>query len=189
MQRLLHDGENVALAHDGDLVAIHLHLRAGIFEGKQRLSGEIMIEPMQEKDLDQVIALEQELFTSPWTREAFLYELQENPYSYNAVIRKEGKVVAYCGLWCLFDQAQITNIAVARSWQRKHLASALMAWMEQTAAEKGCETLSLEVRVSNEAAKALYWRCGFEKISVRKGYYQDNHEDALLMMKAIGGWQ
>lgn len=146
-----------------------------------------MIIEMNQKHLERVGELEHQLFSSPWPKDAFEYELRENPYSYNYVYILEDKVVAYCGVWCLFDQAQITNIAVAKEAQRRHIASELMQKIEEVAVEQGCETLSLEVRVSNEAAIALYQKFGFEMISVRKGYYQDNHEDAYLMMKAIGG--
>lgn len=146
-----------------------------------------MIIEMNHEHLDRVVELELQLFSSPWPKDAFEYELRENPYSYNYVYLLDEQIAGYCGLWCLFDQAQITNVAVAKEAQRKHIASELMQKIEEKAITQGCETLSLEVRVSNEAAIALYQKFGFEMISVRKGYYQDNHEDAYLMMKAIGG--
>lgn len=146
-----------------------------------------MITLMTKQHLDEVMRLEEELFTSPWTREAFEYELEENPFSHHAVLEMDGQIAGYCGLWCLFDRAEIANIAVAKAFQRRHLALRLMDWMEKKAIAEDCETISLEVRLSNAPAIALYKKCGFEIVSIRKDYYQDNHEDAWLMMKAIGG--
>lgn len=146
-----------------------------------------MIELMKESDLSEVLQLENELFTSPWSYDSYLYDLKENPYSSNFIFRIDGKIAGYCGLWCLFEQAQITNIAVNKIYQRQHIGTKLMEYMEKIAIKNGCETISLEVRVSNDAAINLYKKNGYEIISVRKGYYQDNHEDAWLMMKGIGG--
>ena len=146
-----------------------------------------MITEMKVEHLAQVVALERDLFSSPWDESAFRYELNDNPFSYNWVIEQDGKILGFCGLWCLFDQAQVTNLAVAKSHQRQHLGQQLMAFMEEFAMIQGCEVLSLEVRVSNTPAINLYKKCGLEKVSIRKDYYQDNHEDAWLMMKAIGG--
>ena len=146
-----------------------------------------MIVAMELMHLDQVLTIEQEIFALPWSRNDFIYELQENKYAHYSVLVSDEKVVAFCGLWCLFDQAQITNIAVTKANQKKGNGSLLMNHMLQTAINFGCETISLEVRVSNIQAISMYKKYGFEILSVRKGYYQDNHEDAYLMMKAIGG--
>lgn len=148
-----------------------------------------MLTVMTERHLDQVLELESELFSSPWSRDAFLYEIKENPYSLNYVAGENEQIIGYCGLWCLFDQAQITNVAVAKKAQRQGLGKRMLEYMEEKAIEQGCETLSLEVRISNLPAIALYKKMGFETINIRKGYYQDNHEDAYFMMKAIGGSQ
>ncbi len=147
-----------------------------------------MIEIMNDNDIEEVIALEHELFTLPWKVEDFLYEVNVNPYGSYFVYRVAGKIVGYCGVWCLFEQAQVTTIGVTQKFQRKKIASTLMQHMIDYAIVQGCETLSLEVRVSNASAIAMYERFGFETINIRKAYYSDNHEDAYLMMKAIGGW-
>ncbi len=146
-----------------------------------------MIECMNLHHIDEVAKLEAEIFSSPWPKEAFEYEVNQNPYSFNYVYLKEGKVIGYCGLWCLFEQAQITTIGVCKEYRREKIGSQLMDKMIEKAINLGCETISLEVRVSNEAAKTMYEAYGFDVINIRKSYYQDNNEDAFLMMKAIGG--
>lgn len=148
-----------------------------------------MIRAMKVEDLPVILEMEKELFSSPWDEKSFLYEINENQFSFNYVIEVDGEIAGYCDLWCLFEQAQITNIGVSKKHQRKHLASQMMGWMIDKAIAEGCETISLEVRYSNTPAIECYKKNGFEQIGIRKGYYQDNHEDARLMMKAIGGMQ
>ncbi len=146
-----------------------------------------MIEVMTEAHLDGVLEIERDIFTSPWNRQAFLYELNENEFSHNYVWIEEDKVVGFCGFWNIFDQAQITNIGIKKTHQRKKIASKLMELIINESIQAGCETISLEVRISNDAAIALYKKYGFEIINIRENYYEDNHEDAYFMMKAIGG--
>ena len=142
---------------------------------------------MEAGDLEEVAELEKILFTSYWKKSDFEYELQQNPYAVLKVIEIDGKIAAYCDLWILFDQAQIATIGVAEEYQHQGLAQQLMASMIFDAIAKECDTMSLEVRVSNDKAIALYKKNGFITVNTRKGYYQDNHEDAYLMVKPLGG--
>lgn len=142
---------------------------------------------MLESDLDQVEELEKELFSSPWSAKDFLYELQENPFADLIVIEENGRIAAYCDLWILFEQAQIATIGVARSFQHQGYGQQMMDWITETALEKGCENISLEVRVSNRRARRLYFKNGYSIVNMRKDYYEDNHEDAYLMVKPLGG--
>ena len=152
-----------------------------------RYTSRIMLRKMKECDLEQVLAMETRLFHSAWKEEDFLYELNDNPYASLIVIEEEGKIIAYAGLWCMFDQAQITTIGVAKKWQRQGYGKILMDEMLRLAVENQCDTISLEVRVSNKKAISLYEGYGFITINTRKAYYSDNYEDAYLMMKGIGG--
>ena len=146
-----------------------------------------MIRPMVDADVDAVSILEEQLFPGDcWDRRQFLYELHENPFAKLFVIEKDGIVKGYCDLWIMYEQAQIANIAVSASCQRQGLGQMLMDHMCAQSAEQGCEYLSLEVRLSNQAAVHLYEKNGFIKASKRKGYYSDG-EDAWLMVKPVGG--
>jgi len=146
-----------------------------------------MLRLMQASDLDQIISLENVLFSSPWKLKDFEYELNENPYSILYVIEKDGEIIAYCNIWCLFERAEITCIAVKKSFQKQGYAQILIEQMEKTAIEHLCENISLEVRVSNYSAISLYKKNKYIILNTKKGYYTDNNEDAYLMMKGIGG--
>ena len=146
-----------------------------------------MMRKMEAGDLEEVAELEKILFKSYWKKSDFEYELQQNPYAVLKVIEIDGKIAAYCDLWILFDQAQIATIGVAEEYQHQGLGQQLMASMIFDAIAKECDTMSLEVRVSNDKAIALYKKNGFITVNTRKGYYQDNHEDAYLMVKPLGG--
>ncbi|MEG2330307.1 ribosomal protein S18-alanine N-acetyltransferase [Anaerorhabdus sp.] len=146
-----------------------------------------MIRSMDLGDLDRVEQLEAELFSLPWKKEDFKRELIENEFAHYFVVEENNEVVGYCGIWNLYEQAQITTIGVAKDCQGKGYASLLMEKIEEVSVANGCETCSLEVRVSNIAAQNLYTKYGYITVNIRKGYYSDNHEDAFLMMKAIGG--
>ncbi|MFV0479608.1 MAG: ribosomal protein S18-alanine N-acetyltransferase [Anaerorhabdus sp.] len=142
---------------------------------------------MTMKDIAEIVILEKELFSLPWRAEDFERELQKNQFAHYFVAIKEGEIVGYGGVWNLYEQAQITTIGVTRRHQRLGIATQLLETMERESIKNECETCALEVRVSNLSAQALYDKFGYIKINVRKGYYSDNHEDAFLMMKTLGG--
>ncbi len=146
-----------------------------------------MIRKMTEADLDRILELEHELFRSPWTREAYLYELNENPFANLYVIEEDGKIAAYCDWWVIYEQAQIATIGTAKEFQRKGYGQKMIDLIRNDALEKGCEFITLEVRVSNLPAQSLYEKNGFMIANIRKDYYTDNHEDAYLMICPAGG--
>lgn len=146
-----------------------------------------MIKEMNVEHLNDVCHLENILFTSAWQYKDYLYELTENPYSNYFVYLIDGKIVGYIGEWITFEQAQITTLGVDPQYQRQKIATKLLEHAIKIAEDKQCEIMSLEVRISNEKALNLYKKLGFEIVNIRKGYYQDNHEDAFLMMKPVGG--
>ncbi|MDA7028589.1 ribosomal protein S18-alanine N-acetyltransferase [Bacillus sp. CLL-7-23] len=141
----------------------------------------MIIRDMSTKDLDQVIEIEQHSFPTPWKKESFYHELHHNIYAHYLVIEIEEQVIGYCGIWIVMDDAQITNIAITPAYRGRSYGEALlMAAMNRCRIEKA-EQLSLEVRVSNHIAQSLYRKLGFQPGGIRKNYYSDNGEDALLM--------
>lgn len=145
----------------------------------------MLIRAMNEDDLFDVVTLEEELFSSSWSLSDFTYELLENDFSFNFVLENDSCLIGYVGVWLMYEQAQITTIGVSPHYQRQGYGRLLMNTMIDLAICHGCETMSLEVRVSNEKAIALYQSLGFTIEAIRKNYYQDNHEDAYLMMKRL----
>ncbi|HCT62476.1 MAG TPA: ribosomal-protein-alanine N-acetyltransferase [Erysipelotrichaceae bacterium] len=142
-----------------------------------------MIQRMEVGDLDRIVDLERLCFSSPWSKDDFLYELNENPFGYYVVLKVENRILAYLGLWMDEERAQITTIGVDPAHRGKGYAKALMEHMLEVCSSRGVKMYSLEVRVSNRSAISLYKRFGFIQVGIRKAYYQDNHEDAYLMIK------
>lgn len=147
----------------------------------------MMILDMTLQDLDAVVAIERELFTSSWTKEQFEYEINENPFSKLYVLKKDAEIIGYGGFWALFERAEITVLAIKEEYQGQGLGEKMLSHLIDEAIKKACDIVLLEVRVSNDRAIALYRKCGFEQLRIRKDYYQDNHEDAIEMMKVVGG--
>ncbi len=136
---------------------------------------------MLPSDLDEVLAIEEASFSVPWSRESFLFELQSNPYARNFVVRDGARIVAFTCLWVVYDELKINNIAVEAAERRKGHGAALLRWILDFGRSEGCTEATLEVRPSNFAARALYAAHGFREVGIRKGYYRDTQEDAILM--------
>lgn len=133
------------------------------------------------QDLDRIVEIEQRSFTLPWSRSSFHQELTNNPYARYIVMEHDGQIIGYCGMWLVMDEAHITNIAVLPEFRGKKLGEALMKRAMALAREEGAKTMTLEVRVSNIVAQSLYRKLGFLNGGIRKRYYSDNQEDALVM--------
>lgn len=146
-----------------------------------------MIREMLVSDLDSVLEIENECFTSVYNKEQYRYELEENSCAKLFVLEEDGKIVAFLDYWITFDMCQLSKIAVKNDCRRKGYGKQLMQYMIDDAIEEQCETISLEVRESNITAQKLYESYEFIEINKRKGYYSDNNETAIVMMKAIGG--
>ena len=142
---------------------------------------------MTEADLDAVLAIEQEAFPTPWNRENFRFELRSNPFARNRVVRAGAEVIAYTCLWIVGTELKINNIAVRRDQRGIGLGTALIRWVLQFAQEEGCTEAELEVRPSNQFARRLYAAHGFYEVRRRKCYYQDTHEDAIVMAARLDG--
>lgn len=132
-------------------------------------------------DLDEVMDVEVNSFMIPWSREAFFNELTKNQFAQYLIVEVDQRVVGYCGVWIIIDEAHITNIALLPEYRGMKLGEALMAKVMELAREMGAMRVTLEVRVSNERAQNLYRKFGFEEGAIRKQYYTDNMEDALVM--------
>ena len=146
-----------------------------------------MIRKAAMQDLDILLEIEKRCFRNPWKRSMFEYELNENPYSTVWILEEKGVIIGYYDLWIIFERAEIANIAVDVPYRSLGYGSLLLNHLEQQAANSMCETIALEVRVSNEKALQLYEAHGFVIMNTKPGYYKDpdGYEDAYFMMKGI----
>lgn len=142
---------------------------------------DLVIRRMSATDLDEVMEIESASFTSPWSPASFMHELLQNPRAFYLVAARGGRVVGYAGMWLIIDEGHITNIAVHPDHRRTGVAKSLIASLAEAGCSQGIKRYTLEVRVSNTPAQTLYRRIGFKPSGIRKGYYLDNHEDALIM--------
>lgn len=147
----------------------------------------IVFRPMKLSDLPVIMEVEQASFPTPWPRQAFYNELIHNRFARYSVIQVNGRVVGYCGLWLLLDEAHITNIAIHPDYRGRGLGEALLSHMMRRAKEWGADKMTLEVRVSNTVAQRLYKKLGFEPSGIRPRYYTDNQEDAIIMWVTLNG--
>ena len=141
-----------------------------------------IIRRMTLPDLRQVHVLEENIFFPPWSMESFLNEMEKNHCARYFVAERQGDILAYAGAWLIFEEVHITNVAVRANERGQGIGKAIIRALMQYAANLGVQYMTLEVRKSNVAAQNLYRSIGFLNIGVRKGYYEDNGEDALLMV-------
>jgi ribosomal-protein-alanine N-acetyltransferase len=140
--------------------------------------------------IDDVIAVEEASFTRPWTREMYLAELDRPGLSFCFLaVGAIGNVVGFCSFWRVVDELHINNLAVLPAFRRRGIASELMTHVLDEGAAHGARRATLEMRRSNESARALYERFGFAVAGVRKGYYTTPDEDALVLWREdlVGG--
>jgi len=142
---------------------------------------DILINPMRLEDLDEVLWVEQSSFRTPWTRPLFEEEFKNPELSHYLVARCQEHVVGYMGFWLIQNEAHITNLAVHPAFRRRKIAERLLRATMRLAITKGATRATLEVRASNEPAKQLYEKAGFKMVAIRRKYYTDNNEDAMVM--------
>jgi ribosomal-protein-alanine N-acetyltransferase len=142
---------------------------------------EIVVDPMNVDHLPQVLAIEKDAFSVPWSNEVFLHELQGIDVSRSFVALDGDRVAGYMIAWFIEDEIHLINIAVDPERQRKGIGSRLMIYLIDLALEEGRKLITLEVRASNISAASLYRSFDFEYIGIRERYYSDNKEDAILM--------
>lgn len=139
---------------------------------------------MTVEDAIQAAEIEKNIFSVPWSENAFIDAISQENNIYLAA-KKEGKVVGYVGMWCVLGEGNITNVAVAEEYRGKHIASALMEELERIGREKGTDIFFLEVRESNQAAISLYEKCGYRYIGIRRNFYEHPVENARIMSKTF----
>ncbi|MCQ2738711.1 MAG: ribosomal protein S18-alanine N-acetyltransferase [bacterium] len=143
---------------------------------------QIYITTMTADDIAGIIEIEKEAYGEHhWSKSAFYDELNNDIAKYYCVKTPNGELVAYAGTWNIIDETHITTIAVKPQYQRKYIGEALLVEILKNCYQDGIKYLTLEVRVSNTPAINLYKKYGFNSLGTRKGYYQDNNEDALIM--------
>jgi len=146
-----------------------------------RSSGRMEFRRMTLEDIEHVLGIEREAFTTPWSSQAFLNELTNNHFAHYMIMEIEGIVAGYAGMWIIMDEAHITNIAVRSDFRGRKLGERLLHELQRTASFLGAIRMTLEVRRSNAVAQKLYQKLGFRSVGIRPGYYSDNNEDALIM--------
>ncbi len=143
---------------------------------------DLTIRRMLVSDVDEVTAIERATFATPWSRESFLREMEKNVAARYLVAQRDGRIVGYAGAWVILDESHITNIAVAEAERGQGIGRRLVEALMQYLSNLGASYATLEVRVSNERAQHLYESVGFIRVGKRKRYYEDNGEDAWLMV-------
>jgi ribosomal-protein-alanine N-acetyltransferase len=139
------------------------------------------IERMTVEDIPAVHRIERASFPIPWPPYAFQQELETNRMAYYLIVRLGSETVGYAGVWLMVDEAHITTFAVLPAWRRRGIGGRLMHAVMELAESMDARVATLEVRLSNVAARRLYQAFGFKPVGVRPRYYSDNGEDALIM--------
>lgn len=142
---------------------------------------EVVVGPMRRRHLRSVLRIEQQVYPRPWSMGLFLSELSYGPSRAYVVARVGSAVVGYGGLMLVPDDGHITTLAVDPRWHRHRIGTRLLLTLARIAIDRCAKDLTLEVRVTNEAAQNLYRGFGFAPAGIRKGYYVETNEDALIM--------
>lgn len=142
----------------------------------------VEITEMTSDDIEEVVKIEEEAYGEHhWSKSSFYDEMQNNLAKYYCARTSTGEIAGYAGTWHIIDEGHITTIAVKNNYKRQHIGESLIVKILDDCYKEGIKYLTLEVRVSNTAAIGLYTKYGFNSLGTRKGYYQDNNEDALIM--------
>ncbi|OZU87374.1 ribosomal-protein-alanine N-acetyltransferase [Virgibacillus indicus] len=142
---------------------------------------EAILRKMELADVDAVMEVEKASFSKPWTIDIFYQEITDNDHAHYFVIEVDKKIIGYIGAWIIIDEAQITNIAILPEYRGYKLGEKLFGYTLKQAMLMGVARLSLEVRKSNIVAQGLYRKFGLVPGGIRKNYYTDDQEDALVM--------
>ena len=144
-------------------------------------SEEVVFVRAGEEHVSGMHEIEEKVFPTPWSYESILQDVCNHEIAYYIAGICRGKVISYAGFWFVLDEAHITNVAVRPEYRRRGIGRKMMELILLEAKKRGIVSISLEVRVSNKPARELYKGFGFSVAGLRKGYYSDNGEDALLM--------
>ena len=144
---------------------------------------DFVIRDVESAHIPQIEALEQACFSLPWTAEALASQMKDSQHEFIAAVDAEGRVLGYVGMMFVLDEGYISNVAVAPDHRRQGIADALIDRLCKLCGEHALAFVSLEVRAGNVPAIALYKKHGFERVGLRKNYYERPKEDALIMTK------
>jgi ribosomal-protein-alanine N-acetyltransferase len=142
---------------------------------------DIRFEPMRRRHLPAVLRIEHRAHPKPWTLGVFTSELAQGSSRYYVLARVGGKVAGYGGLMFVADEAHVTNLAVSPLRRRQGIGARVLAHLAREGTRRGCQAMTLEVRMGNLAAQELYRKFGFVTAGVRRNYYPETREDALIM--------
>ena len=148
------------------------------------MENNIIIRPMTIDDVDEVYVVEEDCFVDPWSKESIRKELKNNLARY-LVAQLDDKIVGYVGVWFVVDEGHITNVAVHSDYRGKKVGDKLVKQMVELCKENNIVAMTLEVRASNIVAQNLYRKYGFKMGGIRKEYYSDNKEDAIIMWNQL----
>lgn len=140
----------------------------------------ITFRKMVKEDAAGVELVEKASFGMPWSRQSF-WEAAVNKDAYYLLALEEHEIIGYAGTWLVADEAHIMNVAIAPIHRNMGLGRKMMVELVRIVKEKGITAMTLEVRPSNTVARKLYEKMGFKSVGLRKGYYEDNKEDAMIM--------
>lgn len=144
----------------------------------------LIIEEMKENDIDGVFEVEKNCFEDYWSKDSFKKELSNNLAKY-LVAKIDNKVVGYVGIWFVVDEGHITNVAVHEDYRGQKIGDHLIKELVQVCKNNKIISMTLEVRASNVVAQNLYKKYGFKMAGIRKEYYSNNKEDAIIMWNDI----
>ncbi|MCI7618123.1 MAG: ribosomal protein S18-alanine N-acetyltransferase [Firmicutes bacterium] len=168
---------------------------------------DLIIRKAEEKDVLAIEQIEKQCFAVPWSYESLYKDIVENKLAFYIVAEiaggdgnkadsgeaadgiqcssdaADGQICGYVGIWKIFEEGHITNVAVAPEFRRKHIGRAMLETLISVTADAGIEKYTLEVRAGNEPAIRLYEGLGFKSAGIRPGYYEDNGEDAVIMWR------
>ncbi len=142
---------------------------------------EVHLVPLRRRHLRAVMRIETQVYPHPWSLPLFMSELNLRHSRLYVGARVDGLIVGYAGIMVAADEAHVTTIAVDPAWQRHKVASRMLAFLLRTSVERGIRHMTLEVRVSNDSAQRMYRRFGFQPDGIRRNYYAETNEDALIM--------
>ena len=146
---------------------------------------DVHVRPMRADDIEAVVAIESDTFSSPWKADTFTSLLDRPAVELLVMEPDRAELVGYAVLWCVLDQGELANVAVVPEHRGKGFGRHLVAEVIEVARDRGVTKLFLEVRASNERAAALYERLGFDEVGLRRAYYDNPREDARVMMSML----
>lgn len=144
---------------------------------------DVIIRGIKEEDIDDIVEIEKEAFSTPWSKESFITEIRDNLLAKYLVAEIDERVVGYGGIWLILNEGHVTNIAVRESHKGKGIGNMIVEGLICYCISQGIENMTLEVRKSNYIAQNLYKKYGFMEYGIRPKYYSDNNEDAIIMWR------